>query len=134
MKSEIKANLEPFADDKVTTVDDLNPPDQGECARCHQRKTLPKQAKYSDGTSWAPLCEDCGEALRKKLRERAPSKLASGDMLKLLRNRFPEKFAEIEFSKFIVQQGWTQSEGEAYLKTLEKDGAIFKTDEGRRWA
>ena len=127
-------DLKEFSDDKVAVIGDLNPPEQGECTRCHQRKTLPKQAKYADGISLAPICEGCGKALSEKLRERIPSKLASGDMLNLLRNKFPEKFVQIEFSDFIVKHGWTQNEAGAYLKMLEKDGAIFRITEGWRWA
>lgn len=125
---------EEFSDDKVAVIGDLNPPDQGNCARCHQRKTLPKQAKYSDGTSWASICEDCAGALNEKLRERAPSKLASGDILNLLRNTFPEKFVDVEFSDFIVKHGWTQAEAEVFLKALERHGAIFKVPGGWRWS
>ena len=137
-KIETKAHsgilLEEFSDDKVAVIRVLDPPAQSKCARCHQRKTLPKQAEYADGTSWAPICEDCTEALNEKLRERAPGKLASGNMLHALRNKFPEKFVDVEFSNFIVKQGWTQTEAESFLKTLEKDGAIFKITEGWRWA
>jgi hypothetical protein len=56
--------------------------------------------------------------------------LSSGDMVKLLRNAFSQKFVEVEFLKYVVDNGWTQGDGESLLKTLEKDGSIFKTGEG----
>jgi predicted transcriptional regulator len=121
--------LAEFSDEKVVSVGNLNPPsDQRECARCHKPKTLPKYAEYSDG-AWAPICSKCAEALRKKLRERAPSKLASGDMLKVLRNKFPKNFVELEYFDCVLKH-WTQAEAESFLNKLEKEGAVFKTSEG----
>lgn len=63
-------------------------------------------------------------------RERALSKLASSDMLHILRDKFREKFVDVEFSNFIVKHGWTRTEADIFFKKLVDDGQLFKTPGG----
>jgi len=116
----------------------LEPSIYGRCSLCNRWTILRFCLEYfnneGDMLLWGEICEDCGKALSEKLRERAPSKVASGDMLRVLRDRFPDKFVDVEFSDFVLKQGWTQTEAKSFLKILEKDGAILKIGEGWRWA
>ena len=65
-----------------------------------------------------------------KQQSSANSKPAVSEVLQAIRERFPQRFVEVEFVNCALKSRWTQAEGEALLKQLEKEGQIFKNADG----